>query len=302
MIYKNVVNSLAKILEFDDKQIKKIEKAIMTNKEILIDDFKTGSISDKQMTLLEIMSMTLKSFENCDVVECDVSLLNNEMIEIMWKNINIYAYDIETFFLTRCEFHLKNNQELIYKIYFSIEDENIFIYVKDSNDNTFAGGTILIQDGKFVPVGAIADAFYTPLMQQHKDENLPHDREFIANRTILNSLLYILLINQMVNQNREVITETSRRIDNKKKKSSKKPHKKTTQVRYIRVDPIKVKKVRDDYEKQTRESYNRHIAEWSRRGHWTTLRNGKKHWIKPTTCHAKDKVEVKVQQKIYKLK
>ena len=128
---------------------------------------------------------------------------------------------------------------------------------------------------------------------------MPFDRNFVANRNLLNCLLYLLVINQMFNMNKEVITETSRRVDiTKKKKSNKKVQKRTKQIRYIKVDNVKVQRIKEQIERESREKYNRHVSEWSRRGYWTTLRNGKKHWVKPTTCYAKDKVENKVENKV----
>ena len=302
---KDAIISAFGLLGADEKQLKRLETVNfdfgINQKERIKEDLTVGTIEERQIKMLSLMKKTLKSFENSDVVECDNSLLNEEMIDLMWKNINIYSYDIETFFLNKCIFYLKDKQELLYKMYFSLEDGNIFLYVEDDKENPFVGGVILIREGRFIPSGATTNYFYNGMTRYLKENNMPIDREFAANRTLLNCLLYLLLVNQMVNQNKEVITETSRRIDiTKKKKSNKKVQKRTKQIRYIKVDSIKVKKVREEYERQTRESYNRHVAEWSRRGYWTTLRNGKKHWVKPTTCHAKDKVENKVN-KIYKL-
>ena len=302
---KDAIISAFELLGADEKQLKRLETVNfnfgVNPKERIKKDLTVGTIEERQTKMLSLMKKTLKSFENSDVVECDNSLLNEEMIDIMWKNINIYSYDIETFFLNKCIFYLKDKQELLYKMYFSLENGDIFLYVEDDKGDAFVGGVILIREGRFIPSGAITNYFYNGMIRYLKDNNMPIDREFAANRTLLNCLLYLLLVNQMVNQNKEVITETSRRIDiTKKKKSNKKVQKRTKQIRYIKVDSIKVKKVREEYERQTRESYNRHVAEWSRRGYWTTLRNGKKHWVKPTTCHAKDKVENKVN-KIYKL-
>lgn len=302
---KDAIISAFELLGADEKQLKRLETVNfnfgVNPKERIKKDLTVGTVEERQTKMLSLMKKTLKSFENSDVVECDNSLLNEEMIDLMWKNINIYSYDIETFFLNKCIFYLKDKQELLYKMYFSLEDGNIFLYVEDDKENPFVGGVILIREGRFIPSGATTNYFYNGMTRYLKENNMPIDREFAANRTLLNCLLYLLLVNQMVNQNKEVITETSRRIDiTKKKKSNKKVQKRTKQIRYIKVDSIKVKKVREEYERQTRESYNRHVAEWSRRGYWTTLRNGKKHWVKPTTCHAKDKVENKVN-KIYKL-
>lgn len=302
---KDAIISAFELLGADEKQLKRLETVNfdfgVSPKERIKEDLTVGTTEEKQTKMLSLMKKTLKSFENSDVVECDNSLLNEEMIDLMWKNIDIYSYDIETFFLNKCIFYLKDKQELLYKMYFSLEDGNIFLYVEDDKENPFVGGVILIREGMFIPSGATTNYFYNGMTRYLKENNMPIDREFAANRTLLNCLLYLLLVNQMVNQNKEVITETSRRIDiTKKKKSNKKVQKRTKQIRYIKVDSIKVKKVREEYERQTRESYNRHVAEWSRRGYWTTLRNGKKHWVKPTTCHAKDKVENKVN-KIYKL-
>ena len=304
---KTIADAL-QLLGVDEERIKRIKETVTFNfgnnpkedMEFNIDNYKT--LEEKHTKMLSYMEKTLSQFENCDIVECDTRLLNDDMVEIIWKNINVYSYDIETFFLNKFEFHLKDGNEIIHKMYFSLENDNIFLYVKTDDDVPFVGGAIIIRDGKFLPAAALNDVYYPNIVEFHKKERIPFDREFAANRTLLNSFLYILLVNQMITLNKEVITETSRRIDvTKKKKSNKKVQKRTKQIRYIKVDEVKVRKVKEEYERTTRESYNRHVAEWSRRGYWTTLRNGKKHWVKPTTCHAKDKVETKIENKIYKL-
>lgn len=301
----NGMKAIAELLGASEEQVKRIEELSFNlhqdPKENIVADLTHGTIEERQNGLIPLMKQTLKSFENCDVVECDNELLNDEMVEIMWKNINVYVYDVETFFLNKCEFNLNKDGKLLYKMFFSIEDNNIFLYVQDNEGDTFVCGAIIIREGRFIPFGAVDDEYYQALSKQHMHQNIPFDREFIANRTLLNAMLYILLVNQMVNQNKEVITETSSRVNVNTKKKSKSTKKKTTNVRYIKVDSIKVKKVRDDYERETRESYNRHVAEWNRRGYWTTLRNGKRHFVKPTVCHAKDKVGTKIN-KIYKIK
>ena len=41
--------------------------------------------------------------KDVDEVECDNSLINENMMEAMWSNLDAYSYDIETFFCaTRC--------------------------------------------------------------------------------------------------------------------------------------------------------------------------------------------------------
>lgn len=265
--------------------------------------FENGTIDDRHRNIIDFCKKTLHTFKNCDQVECDISLINGDMTNVMWRNIDVFSYDIETFFLNKFEFLLKNKDELMYRMYFSIEEGSVFLYVENINQNPIVAGTIIIKDGKFIPYGAIGDIYLPFFQKQCIKDGLKADREHVGNITILNCLLYILIVNQMVNQNREVITETSKRINvppknNKKKK--KKP-KKTVQIKYIKVDAQKIKKIREEKEREERLSYERHTDSWSRRGYWTTLRNGKKHWVKPTTCYAKDKVGEKVQ-KLYKLK
>ena len=300
---------MIKALEFmgaSEEQIKRIKNISLKPedgiKKNIKEDLSSATIEEMHNKALSYMKKTLSHFENCDVVECDNSLLNENMIDAMWKNIHIYSYDMENFFLNECVLYLKDKDKVLYKIYFSLEKDNIFLYVENEPKTHILGGAVTIKDGKFIPSGVINDNYYKGLSSFHKANNMPFDRNFVANRNLLNCLLYLLVINQMFNMNKEVITETSRRVDiTKKKKSNKKVQKRTKQIRYIKVDNVKVQRIKEQIERESREKYNRHVSEWSRRGYWTTLRNGKKHWVKPTTCYAKDKVENKVENKIYKL-
>lgn len=275
----------------------------------LKDAFNIGTVADKHKTMLDVCKKTLWNFANCDKVECNIDLLNENMIEVMWKNVDIYSYDIENFFLDKFEFILKKGNEIMYKMFFSIEDKNIFLYVENADGIPFVGGTIIIKDGKFMPYGAIEESVFPTVKLRFKKQGMATDsREAMGDFLIMNNLLYILIVNQMVNQNKEVITETSKRIEvqsknqskNKNKKKKKKT-KKTIQIRYIKVDGQKIERIRHEHERQQREAYERHTESWSRRGHYKTLRNGERVWIKPTTCHAQTKTGEKIP-KLYKLK
>ena len=69
----------------------------------------------------------------------------------------------------------------------------------------------------------------------------------------------------------------------------------------FKIDGAKIKRIKDEQERAERESYDRQTSEWTRVGHYRTLRNGEKKWIKPTTCYAKENVGEK-KPKLYKLK
>lgn len=269
-------------------------------------DFTNNDVEGNHKKMFNACKQVLWVFKDVDEVECDNSLINEDMMEVIWSNLNVYSYDIETFFLDKFIFYLKNGKNIQYKMYISIEDKNsIFLYVKGYNDEDIVCGTIIVQDGKFLPLGAMNERLVPFFRESHRKAGLDIDTQFIADRTLMNCLLYIVIINQMVNRNREVITETSRRIEiqGKKKpsKKAKKQPKKTKVIRYIKVDGEKVRKIRQEQERVERESFERHTDEWSRRGHMRRLRNGETKWIAPTVCHAKDKVGTKVQ-KLYKIK
>ena len=75
-----------------DNELEKIKKS-----------FENGTIDERHRNIIDFCKKTLHTFKNCDQVECDISLINKDMTNIMWKNIDVFSYDIETFFCaTRC--------------------------------------------------------------------------------------------------------------------------------------------------------------------------------------------------------
>lgn len=283
---------------------------ISQNKDLLkknkLDFTKNDSIDENHRYYLEKAKKVKKWFEDKDEVEIDDSLVDTTFRENAWKNINIYTFDVlDNFFLKSCVLNLFVNNKLHYKMYFSIEeDNNIFLYTEDYMGNTVVGGVISIRDAKFIPVGAISDDYYKIFKNNHIEEGLPTDRGTIANRALMNCLLYFLLVNELFHRSKEVITETSRRVDIKPKKTNKKKKKqpkKTKLIRYIKIDGEKIKRIREEHERVEREQYERHTSEWTRVGHYRTLRNGEVRWFKQQTCHAKTKTGEKIP-KLYKIR
>ena len=306
------LRKIGELLGADKKTLDKAISNLQKEKEIndirntLNLDFTHKDVEGNHKKMFDACKKVLWVFKDADEVECDNSLINENMMEAMWSNLDAYSYDIETFFLDKFIFYLKDGKRVQYKMYVSIEDKNsIFLYVKGTNDKDIVCGSIIAIDGKFLPFGAMDERLVPFFRESHKNAGLDTSTQYIADRTLMNCLLYIIIINQMVNKNREVITETSRRIEvqGKKKpsKKAKKQPKKTKVIRYIKVDGEKIKKIRQEQERVERESFERHTDEWSRRGHMRRLRNGEVKWIAPTVCHAKEKVGTKVQ-KLYKIK
>lgn len=265
----------------------------------------TDNLDETHRDYISQAKKVKKWFEDKDEVEVEESLIDENFRENAWKNINIYTFDVlDNFFLKTCILNLTINNKLFYKMYFSIEGENIFLYVEDYLGNSVVGGTVCIQDAKFIPISTITDDYFKIFLNNHIEEGLPRDRQTVANRALMNCLLYFLLVNELFHRSKEVITETSRRIDIKPKntgKKKKKQPKKTKLIRYIKIDGAKVKRIREEQERAERESYERHTSEWTRVGHYRTLRNGERKWINPTTCHAQTKTGEKIP-KLYKLK
>ena len=297
--------TLDKIKELQQKANEIIESTTTVGDE----KFNFTDIDNLDKTHIAYLSKARKVkkwFEDKDEVEVEEHLIDENFRENAWKNINIYTFDVlDNFFIKSCVLNLNVNNRLCYKMYFSIEEnDNIFLYSEDVFGNSIVGGTICIRDAKFIPLGAISDRYFNIFLKSHIEEGLPTDRQTIANRSLMNCLLYLLLVNELFHRSKEVITETSRRIDIKPKntgKKKKKQPKRTKLIRYIKIDGAKVKRIRDEQERIERESYERHTSEWTRVGHYRTLRNGERRWIKPVTCHAKGNVGEK-KPKLYKLK
>lgn len=258
---------------------------------------------------LYILSDSAKEIWESDVVELSADLVDNTMLENMWKNIEVYSWDIlDNFFLDTCVMNLKLSKDIGYYIHFKLDLSlnGIFLYTKDYHDNHVCGGVITIENGKFIIHSAyVSDMYHEIFLLNHINEQLPTDRGDIARTSLMNTLLYLIIANEFVKNNSEVITETSKRVElpTKKKSNKKKKNqsKKTKVIRYIKIDEVKVRRIREDYERQQREQYERHTSEWTKRGHYRTYKNGNKVWIKPTTCHAQGKIGERTQ-KIYKIK
>jgi len=289
--------------------LQKVNKIIKSTTTVGDEKFNFTDIDNLDKTHIAYLSKARnvkKWFEDKDEVEVEEHLIDENFRENAWKNINIYTFDVlDNFFLKSCILNLKVNNRLVYKMYFSIEEnDNIFLYSEDILGNSIVGGTICIRDAKFIPLGAISDRYFNIFLKNHIEEGLPTDRQTIANRSLMNCLLYFLLVNELFHRSKEVITETSRRVDIKPKNASKKKKKqpkKTKLIRYIKIDGAKIKRIRDEQERAKRESYDRQTSEWTRVGHFRTLRNGERKWIKSTTCYAKENVGEK-KPKLYKLK
>lgn len=263
------------------------------------------TLDEAHREYLEHAKKTKAWFKDCDEVEVEEHLIDENFRENAWKNINVYTFDVlDNFFIKSCVLNLKINGRLCYKMYFSIEGENVFLYSEDSLGCSIGGGVIAIKDAKFLPMGAVEDSYYKIFAKAHVEEGLKSDRQTVANRFLMNSLLYFLLVNELFHRSKEVITETTRRVDiapKKNGKKKKKQPKKTKVVRYIKIDGEKIKRIREEQDRAQRESYERHTAEWTRVGHYRRLRNGEVKWIKPSVCKAKNKTGERVP-KLYKLK
>ena len=285
------------------KELAENTKALEDKNKINLTD--KDNIDENHRKYLSRASKVKKWFGDKDEVEVDDSLIDENFRENAWKNINIYTFDVQdNFFLKTCILNLIINKKRLYRMYFSIEDNGIFLYVEDFLGNDVLAGTVYIEDAKFIPLSAISDDYFKIFVKNHIAEGLPTDRETVASRGLMNCLLYFLLVNELFHRSKEVITETTRRIDiapKKNGKKKKKQPKKTKVVRYIKIDGEKIRRIREEQERIQRESYERHTAEWTRVGHYRKLRNGEVKWIKPSVCKAKNKTGERVP-KIYKLK
>lgn len=202
-------------------------------------DFSKLSVEERHNKYIGWAKKFKPTFKDKDVVEIEENLIDENFRENAWKNINIFTFDIPNFFINSCVFNLIINNKVGYKMYFSIEEGNdIFLYAEDMYENSIGGGAITIKDNKFLPVGAVTDVAYEIYVKNHIEEGLPTDRQTVANRFLMNCLLYFLLVNELFHRSKEVVTETTRRIDVAPKKSGKKKKKqpkKTKQIRYSAI-------------------------------------------------------------------
>ena len=215
--------------------------------------------------------------------------------------------DMDKFFINEGVLHLYENGKLMFKICFTIDPQqniNIIATLRDTNE-IVSGGTIVIREGKFVPNGCVNDKYYDIFKADHIKEGLSVERQFIADRLLLNAFSNLIIINQYVTNHKDIVIETSKRVELKPKSKKKKKHqpKKTKQIRTIKIDTQKVKRIQQQYQENLeKREFERHTQQWTRRGHYRKLRNGVVKWIEPQIVTAKDKCKEDINtKKVYKV-
>ena len=264
-------------------------------------------VKQKHEVVLKLLNNTLPYYKDKDIVEFEHTLIPPEKIQVMWENLNVYSYDIDKFFINEGVLHLYENGKLMFKICFTIDPQqniNIIATLRDTNE-IISGGTIVIREGKFVPHGCVNDKYYDVFKADHIKEGLPTDRQFIADRLLLNAFSNLIIINQYVTNHKDIVIETSKRVELKPKGKKKKKHqpKKTKQIRTIKIDTQKVKRIQQQYQENLeKREFERHTQQWTRRGHYRKLRNGVVKWFEPQIVTAKDKCKEDINtKKVYKV-
>lgn len=264
-------------------------------------------VKQKHEVVLTLLNNTLPYYKDKDIVEFEYTLIPPEKIQVMWENLNVYSYDMDKFFINEGVLHLYENGKLMFKICFTIDPQqniNIITTLRDTNE-VISGGTITIREGKFVPHGCVNDKYYDIFKADHIKEGLPVDRQFIADRLLLNAFSNLIIINQYVTNHKDIVIETSKRVELKPKGKKKKKHqpKKTKQIRTIKIDTQKVKRIQQQQQENLeKREFERHTQQWTRRGHYRKLRNGVVKWIEPQIVTAKDKCKETINtKKIYKV-
>ena len=103
-------------------------------------------------------------------------------------------------------------------------------------------------------------------------------------RTML-SVIGVLTYLQIPNKSKEVLKTSRIDVENKKSKSKKKSSKQSKT--YIYKTTYRIDSIADNVDLEERRSYERKTEEWTARGHWRTLRSGKKIWIKESKRKSK---------------
>ena len=264
-------------------------------------------VKQKHEVVLKLLNNTLPYYKDKDIVEFEHTLIPPEKIQVMWENLHVYSYDMDKFFINEGVLHLYENGKLMFKICFTIDPQqniNIIATLRDTNE-IVSGGTIVIREGKFVPNGCVNDKYYDIFKADHIKEGLSVDRQFIADRLLLNAFSNLIIINQYVTNHKDIVIETSKRVELKPKSKKKKKHqpKKTKQIRTIKIDTQKVKRIQQQYQENLeKREFERHTQQWTRRGHYRKLRNGVVKWFEPQIVTAKDKCKEDINtKKVYKV-
>ncbi|MBQ8998168.1 MAG: hypothetical protein IJ086_05695 [Clostridium sp.] len=114
-------------------------------------------------------------------------------------------------------------------------------------------------------------------------ENVDYQKSILLTALeVVGLLIYLQLPNEVKNIQKSSKLEVSSKSNKKKSNSKKKIYLYKTTYRIIDVDLEK-------YCSNTR-NYNRKIDEWAARGHWRTLKDGRKIWIKECIKRSKTPV------------
>ena len=260
-------------------------------------------LETKTNLALNMYKIALPYFKNKDIVEFEYTIVPKEKLQLIWSNLHVFSYAVENFFINEGVMHLMIEGRLAFKIYFQIENNFITLAstYKDT-DELVCWGAIQVKDGKFVPEGWISDKFFPIYRDRQEQEGLPTDRHIVSGRLILDAFSNLIIMNQYVTAHKDVVIETSRRIpvtSNKKRK--KHSPKKTKLIRTIKIDTEKAKKIYQKDSEDKRE-YERHTAQWTRRGHYRKLKDGTMKWIKPQVVKAKTKCkDTVVTKRVYQV-
>ena len=104
-------------------------------------------------------------------------------------------------------------------------------------------------------------------------------------RTML-SVIGVLTYLQIPNKSKEVLKTSRIDVENKKSKPKKKKPSKQSKT-YIYKTTYHINDIADNVDLEERRGYERKIEEWTARGHWRTLRDGRKIWIKESVRKSK---------------
>ena len=265
-------------------------------------------IRKKHKLVLKALESSIQYYKDKDIVEFERTLISVDKMKLTWENLDIYSYDIENLFVNECVLHLKIDNAPKYILYFgkvSDTEMSLIVALAETSD-IVCGGAIVVEDGKFVPYGCLNDKFYDFFIKEHTQNGLPTDIQFMSNRVLLNFFCNFMIVNDYVINHKEVVVETSKRIEIKNKKGKKKKKhqpKKTQLIRCIKIDTEKARQVnqkRKDELLEKRE-YERHVSQWTRRGHFRKFKNGTVKWIAPQVIKAKKTDSDKISKKIYKI-
>ena len=256
------------------------------NAEDLLLDVQTHA---KYSDSIKVISKKYKGFLDVfPLIECNLNHIDKKKLDLVRKNIDAFALDINRFFIPNGVIRVNNGTKDVKEIVFSTRDTSLMTVIKHLDLNMYSAILVDLVDNKAKIYSYMGAEEY---LERAKVSIVPIPLHKMSEQRGLESLALVFYINQLA-------------TGIKKVKSSSKPNKGTqTKNANTKKAPRQVVNLPrvvytiNEKGKLTRKGdITRHTDAWLVSGHWRRYKSGKEVWINSFT-----KGEGEIANKIYRV-